>query len=246
MLAQNILIKQTAITTTQQHPTCLTLNMPEVDQLFPGFKLGDFAVLHGSQSLITLAARICVRAQVPTQIGGLSSNVVFIDGGNTFRLYKTARIAQMYELDPRKVLERVFISRAFTAYQLTSLIMEKLEETVKKYNTKIVVISDIAGFFLDEDISEEEAHKVYSQILNYLSGFAKKHQIVIICTYLPHSNTKRNALLKETTTSKASVVLSFTKTPYTSEIELEKHSNYMLGVVDYPENPSLLDFIDKD
>ncbi len=245
-MTQNILIKPT-ITTTQQPQARLTLNMPDVDQLFPGFKPGDFAVLHGSPSLITLASRICVRAQIPTQLGGLSSNVVFIDGGNTFRLYRTARIAQLHELDPRKVLERIYISRAFTAYQLTSLIMEKLEETVKKYNTKIVVISDIAGFFLDEDIPEEEAQKVYSQILNYLSGFAKKHQIVLIATYLPHSNIKRNSLLKETTLSKAGVVLSFSKTPYTSEIELEKHPNYMLGVADYAaENPSLMDFMDKE
>jgi hypothetical protein len=246
MMTQHILIKPT-ITTQQQPQACLTLNMPDVDQLFPGFKPGDFAVLHGSQSLITLTARICVRAQIPTQLGGLSSNIVFIDGGNTFRLYRTARIAQLHELDPRKVLERIFISRAFTAYQLTSLIMEKLEETVKKHNTKIVVISDIAGFFLDEDIPEEEAQKVYSQILSYLSGFAKKHQIVLIATYLPHNDTKRNGILKETTVSKAGLVLSFSKTAYTSEIELEKHPTYMLGVADYPgEKPTLMDFVDKE
>ncbi|MGD6810735.1 MAG: hypothetical protein ACQCN3_13645 [Candidatus Bathyarchaeia archaeon] len=245
MMTQNILMKS-AITTTQQHPTCLTLNMSDIDQLFPGFKLGDFAVLYGSSSLISLAARICVRAQIPTHLGGLASNVMFIDGGNTFRLYKTAKIAQLHELDPRKVLEHIFISRAFTAYQLTSLIMEKLEDTVKKYNTKVVVISDIAGFFLDEDIPEEEAQKVYSQILNYLASFAKKHQIILIATYLPHNNTKRNTKLKETTLTKANVVLSFSKTIYTSEIELEKHPTYMLGVADYPfENTTLMNFIDN-
>lgn len=247
-MTQNLLIKPTTITTTQQQqcPARLTLNMPDVDQLFPGFKPGDFAVLHGSTSLISLAARICVRAQIPAQLGGLASNVVFIDGGNTFRLYKTARLAQLHGLDPRKVLEHIFISRAFTAYQLTTLIMEKLEATIKKYNTKIVVISDIASLFLDEDIPAEEAQKVYSQILNYLSSFAKKHQIILITTYLPHGNTKRNTVLKETTITKANVVLSFSKTIYTSDIELEKHPTYVLGVADYPsENTTLLDFMDK-
>ncbi len=242
-MTQNLLITPT-ITTTQQNPTRLTLNIPNIDQLFPGFKPGDFATFYGSPSLISLAARICVRAQIPTQLGGLSSNVVFIDGGNTFRLYKTARIAQMHGLDPRKVLERIFISRAFTAYQLTSIIMEKLEETVKKYKTKIVVISDIAGFFLDEDIPEEEAQKIYSQILNYLASFAKKHQIILIATYLPHNNTKRNTTLKETTIAKANIALSFNKTAYTSEIELEKHPTYTLGVEDYSTETSLMDFME--
>ena len=119
------------------------------------------------------------------------------------------------------MLERIFISRAFTAYQLTSLLMEKLEETVKKYNAKIVVISDIAGFFLDEDVASEEAEKVYSQILSYLSSFAKKHQIIIVATYLPYHNTKRNSLLKETSLAKANVVLAFSKTPYNSEVALK-------------------------
>ena len=243
-MTQNLLIKPTIIA-TQQQPTCLTLNMPDVDQLFPCFKPGDFVALYGSPSLISLVARVCVRAQIPTQFGGLSSNIVFIDGGNTFRLYKTTRIAQLHGLNPHKVLEHIFVSRAFTAYQLTSLIMEKLEETVKKYNAKIVVISDIAGLFLDEDHSEEETQKVYSQVLNYLASFAKKHQIILITTYLPHNNTKRSAKLKETTLAKANVVLSFSKTLYTSEIELEKHPTYILGVADYPTDMTLIDFMDN-
>ncbi|PIU59583.1 hypothetical protein COS86_03495, partial [Candidatus Bathyarchaeota archaeon CG07_land_8_20_14_0_80_47_9] len=63
---------------------------------------------------------------MPTQIGGLATDVVFVDGGNTFRLYQVARLAQLHQLNPKEVLERIYISRAFTAYQMTSLIMEKL------------------------------------------------------------------------------------------------------------------------
>jgi len=122
--------------------------------------------------------------------------------------------------------------------------MEKLEENIKKHNTKIVIIADIAKTFLDENIPEEEAQKVYSQILNYLASFAKKHQIILITTYMQYNNTKRNIKLKEITLTKANIVLSFTKTLYTSEIELEKHPTYMLGIADYPtENNTLTDFM---
>ncbi len=110
------------------------------------------------------------------------------------------------------MLERIFISRAFTAYQLTSLILDKLEETIKNCNAKLVVISDIAGFFLDNDIPHEEAQRVYSQIVSYLSSFAKKHQIILIATYLPYSDNKRNSLLQEITCARANTVLSFSKT----------------------------------
>ena len=228
-------------TITQQ---LFSLNMPGIDELFPGFAPGDFAVLYGSPSVISLTSLLCIRAQLPLQLGGLESNVVFIDGGNTFRLYKITRLAQLHQLNPQEVLERIFISRAFTAYQLTSLIIDKLEETIKTYNAKLVVISDIAGFFLDNDVPHGEAQRVYSQIINYLSSFAKKHQIIVIATYLPYSGSRRNSSLQEVTCSRASTVLAFTKTLYTREITLEKHPSFVLGTAELPsENLTLTDFM---
>jgi hypothetical protein len=224
-----------------------SLNMHGVDDIFPGLVPGDFAVLYGSRSVASLTSLLCVRAQLPTQLGGLASNVIFIDGGNTFRLYNIARFAQLHHFNPKEALERIFISRAFTAYQLTSLIMEKLEETVKLYNAKLVVISDVAGFFLDSDVPAEEALKIYSQIMGYLSNFTKKYRIIIVATYLPYESGKRNTLLQEITFSKATTVLCFAKTKYARKVALEKHPRYMLGVVELPsENLTLTDFMDSN
>lgn len=237
-MMQNLMAKPTVA------QTLLSLNMPSVDDLFPGFAPGDFAVLYGSPSVISLTSLLCIRAQVPTQLGGLGSNVVFIDGGNTFRLYKIARLAQLHQLNPQEVLERIFISRAFTAYQMTSLILDKLEETVRNYDAKLVVISDIAGFFLDNDVANEEAQRIYSQIVSYLSSFARKHQIVVVATYLPYSDSRRNVLLQEITCARANTVLSFSKTTYTREVTLEKHPSFVLGTAELPsENLTLTDFM---
>lgn len=236
---QNITI-ETAVTPLNR--PVFSLNMPIVDELFPGFLTGDFAVINGSSSALT--SLLCVRAQLPTQIGGLCSSVVFIDGGITFRLYNIARLAQLHQMNPEKVLGRIFISRAFTAYQLTALIMERLEETVKSYDAKIVLISDIAGFFLDVNMSTEEAQRIYSQILSYLKNFAKKHSVIVVATYLPYDSSRRNAALQEVTFKEASTVLSFIKTQYTRKVVLEKHPFYTLGVAELPtENRHLTDFL---
>jgi hypothetical protein len=237
-MLQNLIVKP-----TMAQPF-FSLNMPDVDELFPGFSPGDFAVLYGSPSVTSLTSLLCIRAQLPPQLGGLGSNVVFIEGGNTFRLYKITRLAQLQHLNPREVLEHIFISRAFTAYQLTSLILDKLEETIQTYNAKLVVISDIGGLFIDNDIPHEEAQRVYSQIISYLSSFAKKHQIILIATYLPYSDNKRNSEFQEITCARASTVLAFSKTPYTREVTLEKHPSFMLGTAELPsENLTLTDFM---
>jgi hypothetical protein len=219
--------------------------MRNINQLFPSFTVGDFAVLYGSPSVLSLSSLLCVRAQLPNQLGGLGSDVIFVDGGNTFRLYQVARLAQLHQLNPKEVLERIYISRAFTAYQMTSLIMEKLKETVKRHDAKLVVISDIAGFFLDKDIPDEEARRVFSQVTVYLSTFAKENQLILIATYPPHQDTRRNNYLHTLTCGRANVVISLRQTKYNRELVLEKHPRYVLGSAEFPsENLTLTEFME--
>lgn len=234
-----ILTSTRAQTITKQ----FTLKMPEIEELFSGFKAGDFAVIYGSQSVTSLISRLCVRAQLPTQFGGLDSNVVFIDAANKSSISSVVEAAELQRLDPKTALGRVINMRAYTAYRLTYLIMEKLQETVEASGAKLVIISDIVCSFLSDNVDDQEAKAVFKQIMSYLSSFAKRHRIIIIATYLSHESNKRNTILQEISTSKANTVLRFTKTLYTSEVELEKHPSYMLGVVEFnPENTTLSDF----
>jgi hypothetical protein len=234
------LYQNTVVTSVASSPL-LSLNMRNVNQLFPGFALGDFAVLHGSSSVVSLASLLCVRAQLPVQLGGLGSNVVFVDGGNTFQLYHVARLARLHGLDPKQILERVYISRTFTAYQMTALVLEKLRETIRRYDAKLVVISDIVGFFLDKDIAETEARRVYSQVIAYLSNFAKENQIMLVATYPPHQESRRNTFLHEVTCGRASTVISLRQTKYEREFVLEKHPRYVLGVAELPSETLTLE-----
>jgi hypothetical protein len=221
-----------------------TFNISDIDCLFPGFRAGDFAVLYGPQSLTSLTSLLCVRAQLPTKQGGLESDVVFIDCSNSSSLSSIEYTAQLQQLDGKTALERVHNMRVYTAYRLTSLIMEKLREAVEACDAKLVVISDIARPFLNGNVDDQEAKTVYGQIMSYLANFAKRHHLIIIATYVPQESSSRNDILQDITTAKANTVLRFTKTPYTKEVELEKHPSYMLGVADLTsENQSLTDFM---
>jgi hypothetical protein len=236
---QNELVK------TIPSPELLSLNMRNLNQLFPGFQAGDFALLYGSNAVESIVTLLSIRAQLPTQLGGLASNVICIDGGNSFRLYQTTRLARLCNLEPKQVLDHIYISRAFTAYQATALITSQLEEAIKKYSAKLVIILDIAGYFLDEDIAEGEAQRIFSQVTSYLSKFAKEQQIIIVATYPPHPQTKRNTLLYGSTYSKANVVLALRRTSYARQFVLEKHPTLPMGLSDVPlEALTLDDFLE--
>ncbi len=220
---------QTTTAETIKHQPRLSLNMENIDALFPGFVLGDFVVLHGSPAVLPLSMLLCVRAQLPPQLGGLGTNVTFVDGGNTFRLYDVSTVAQLHELDPREVLERIFISRAFTAYQMTSIVFDRLRETVEQRGSKLVIVSDIAGLYLDKDVPEKEAKHVFSQLSLRLSRFAEENHVLVVATYPPHCPSKRNLFLRWAACGRANVVASITDSKRGQQFALEKHPFLSLG-----------------
>jgi len=211
----------------------LSFNIPNIDALFPGFATGNFAGLYGS-AVLPLSLLLTVRAQLPFQLGGLETNVIFVDGGNTFRLYDVSRIAQLHQLDPKQALERIYISRAFTAYQMTSIILEKLKETVEKFNSKLVVISDIAGLYLDKDVPKREAIDVFNQLTLYLSKFAEENQLIVMATYLPHYHSKQNTFFQAAVCGRANVVISTKTSKFGQQFILEKHPMFSLGYAEFP------------
>jgi hypothetical protein len=224
----------------------LSFNIANIDDLFLGFSIGDFAVLYGSSTVLPLSLLLTVRAQLPFQLGGLKTNVVFVDGGNTFRLYHVSRIAQLSQLDPRQVLGRIFISRAFTAYQMTTIVLEKLKEAVDKFDSRFVVISDIAGLFLDRDTPPEEAKDVFNQLTVYLSRFAEENQLILLATCLPHYPSRRNAFLQEAARGRANVVMSVKPTRFGQRLVLEKHQLLCLGYAEFPSENLTIDQFMED
>jgi len=224
----------------------LSFHMENIDSLFPGFMLGDFAVMYGLSSVLPLALLLAVKAQLPYQLGGLESNTVFVDGDNTFRLYRTSRIARLHGLSPMKVLSRIFISRAFTAHQMTAIILEKLEETVKKFDAKFVIVSDLTSLYLDKGIQPEEARDVFTHVATYLSRLAEQTSSIVLATCPPHYYSRRNAFFHAVACSRSNVTIAIRKKQGScvgQQFVLEKHPVFRLGSVDFPsENLTLNDF----
>ena len=223
----------------------LSLDIKNVDSLFPGFMIGDFAVLQGSSTVQSLLPTICVKAQLPYQFGGLETNVLFIDGANSFRLYEISEIAQHWELDPKQVLEKIFVSRAFTVYQLVSLVLDKLQSAIKKYDSKVLILSNLVYLFLDNDVPKKEAEEIFKQVINYLSSFAEKNQIILIATHKPCLWSKRTKFFRQTLCESANVVGSIKKSNQIPYFILEKHPFLQLGKVEFLSSNkcTLLDFV---
>lgn len=135
-------------------------------------RLGQFATLQGSSLCRSLSEMFCVRAQLPPP-SGLDTDIVFIDGGNSFDPYLISEYAVGQGVDPKRALRRIHLSRAFTWFQLSTLLKEKLPEALDRYDSKFAVISEITQLYLESDIEDKkEAFSILNKSIASLSILA--------------------------------------------------------------------------
>lgn len=147
----------------------LTVDIKKIDSVLNFLSLGQkVAVIgHSSQKLIE---RLAVRAQLPHRYGGLGSHVVLVDGGNSSDPYLGINFARQYGLDINDVLSKIISSRAFTVYQLESLIAHELPNVIKKFNAKLVIISDLLAMFSNDPyLDKHDAECILDSILQSIS-----------------------------------------------------------------------------
>jgi hypothetical protein len=129
----------------------------------------------------TLVTRLCVRALMSRQYGGLESpSIIFIDAGNCSDIYQTVNFARQYGLDVEKVLDSIIVSRPFTIHQLAGLIINDLEPAVQRFGAKLVVVSDLLKMFVqDPQIDTDEARWLVKEIIKALQKFSAQVFVVV-------------------------------------------------------------------
>lgn len=74
---------------------------------------------------------------------------VVVDGGNRFDPSALARWAQHLGAPPRRVLEAVAVSRAFTCHQLARLVTERLPRELAVTGARLVAVLSLTSSFTD-------------------------------------------------------------------------------------------------
>ncbi len=190
----------------------LSFGIQSIDQAFQSLKLGNFTVLYGHSICKSLILRLCVRCQLPEEKGGLGSSAIYVDGGNSFNPYEISAIAREFNSDPKSTLERVFISRAFTAYQLSAIVSETLEDALKHYKSKLVLISKITSLFLDRDVPAKEALELFKKMTLHLAELALKRNIAVVATCSNDESSQRQVVLESILFGRADKTARFAET----------------------------------
>jgi len=150
----------------------------DVDVLLGGFRAGEVTCVDGDSVFVSqMPYRLLVNTYKAFHCDSL-----YIDAGLRADPYRVARYAQMLELESRDVLDRVHISRAFTVYQLATLVCERLEPAIQRYHPQTVVVGQLPLLFADHDVKTIEAQTLFAEVLKTLRVLTETYGVVMVLT----------------------------------------------------------------
>ncbi len=111
-------------------------------------------------------------------MAGQGMDVVVLDGANRFDPYVVSSFAKKASIPPESLLKRIRIARAFTCYQMATLVEEKLiallrqEEVIGQTHKPWVILLGPITTFLDEDVLERETRPLFERMLKKIEEMA--------------------------------------------------------------------------
>jgi DNA repair protein RadA len=151
-----------------------------------GVETGATTEFHGAfgSSKTQVAHQLAVNVQLPVEKGGLGGACLYIDTEATFRPERIKQMADGMKLDPKKVLENIYVARAYNSdHQM--LLAEKATELVKGRNVKLVIVDSVTALFRSDFTGRGELASRQQKLnrhLHILQRLADVHNIAIYVT----------------------------------------------------------------
>jgi RecA/RadA recombinase len=190
----------------------------EIDNLTGGFKRGEITYIDGDSSFISrIPDQICVNTYRT-----FHSDAIYIDAGMSVDPYRIAQYARKIEVSQREALEHVHISRAFTVYQLSTLIQDMLEQAIKRYKPQTLIIGRLPIFYLDSDVESKEAQTLLRANLHKIKELTKKYDLITIFTNLDKKMLSSNRNVRKILYSNVDEIVLMKELELATRVELVK------------------------
>ena len=108
--------------------------------------------------------------------------VAVVDGANRYDAYGLARLTGIDGMNPIDALNRVFVSRIFTAFQADGVIMRGVEPFLNESNARVLIVLGLLHTFYDDQISVREAERSLARISEKFDSFKKRGISILLAS----------------------------------------------------------------
>ncbi len=138
--------------------------------------------------------QLLVSVQLPEEQGGLGGAGLIIDTENTFRPERIKQIAIGLGLDPKKVLENIFVARAFNSdHQM--VLAEKAKDIIKEKNIKLIVVDSLTSHFRSDFSGRGELAPRQQKLNRHLHTLQKLADVYNLAVYVTNQVMARPDVL---------------------------------------------------
>ncbi|KAL5533929.1 DMC1 [Sanghuangporus baumii] len=132
-----------------------------------------------------LAHTMSVVAQLPSELGGASGKVAYIDTEGTFRPDRIKSIADRFGVDGSMALENILYARAFNSEHQMELINECSNRFAEDKDFRLLIVDSIMALFRTDfsgrgELSERQ--QKLAQMLSRLTKLSEEFNIAILLT----------------------------------------------------------------
>ena len=174
-----------------------------LDDFVGGFPSSKVTLIDSSDRLVLdIVHLLCVN-----QVLEEGREVVWVDGGNSVNPYALTSLCKRFRVRSGEVLESVNVSRAFTAYQLVTLIEDMMEAEVARTSAGLLVVTSFPDLFQDKDMWWSESLQLMKRCLASMREVTRRHDTVTLVTNLGLSRMLYKKSLRSLMYSSADHVL---------------------------------------
>jgi hypothetical protein len=116
--------------------------------------------------------------------------VALVDGALAFQVRPLVAMAKACRIAPEAFLRRVHLVRAFTCWQFTTLLCERLEPLLATQPIGLVLLLDPLTHFYDQDVTFKEATFLFQRVLETLGTYPPHWPPVLITQVIPAVRTR--------------------------------------------------------
>jgi DNA repair protein RadA len=161
-----------------------------------GFETQSVTEFHGAfgSGKTQIGFQLAVNAQLPEEEGGIGGSCVFLDAENTFRPDRIKQIAEASGLDPKKVLENIYVARCYNSdHQM--LLAEKVGEMVKAKNIKLVIVDSVTSNFRADYSGRGELSARQQKLNRHLHTLQRLSDVYNVAVYITNQVMARPNIL---------------------------------------------------
>jgi hypothetical protein len=151
---------------------------------------------HSSRALFWGEGTVVLSSYLAGFAAASGMKPIFVDGANGFDPYIVSRFARRHSLAPAPLLKRIVVARAFTCYQLFTLIRERLEAMMGSHQNPLAILLGPITTLLDEDVPEQEVNILFRGMLEKLEELSPKGLPFLLMQPPIPSRSRRGHLLK--------------------------------------------------